>query len=337
MIRPLICAAMAAVLCVGNGAFGQARRNPQPETSAQTAGAASPSDFASCQPIGEAERTFYGPKTTYLKCAPALGQEDYGSVFVRFKPPSRTEFQGVDRRRKRDILSTLQRFFLPQQNSASLVLTLSLARQGAVGTAPPPEVPIAVVTLSSFTYDQNQGLRFSDNSETISNTVGYRFRIATGDRVRARIRVLYGRGTTSNIVGTITDLSKSLSMVGVLGAVSATAVQPLANIETSITNQALVDTRSDKATDLSFEPRGYSGLYVPVRIEPDRANDGSLFIALQRESSIFKSAVVEQGAVKFKVSGYDINSTNPIASTYFGDKTIAESLQTAVGTSFLSV
>ena len=280
-----------------------------------------PAKFAACKespPVG----TFaYGQKRVFTDCTPTRTNADYGRVYVRYSPPSRTPFAGLSNGKKRQVLRTLREFFLPNSNAGVVILNLTLVR--ADGT----EVPLDAIPLTSFSYDENNGLRYAESERVLSSNVGYRFRLSGGqssDSVKVQFMVAYTRNTTSNITGVVSDVSKATGAIGLLSPLSDVVLAPFKGLETKITAQGAIDSRSEFTPQLSFDPAGNNGMLINFHLEPGLPDDGYLFVALQREISIFSDAFVDNGAVKFKIAGTGVNSNGPIREAFIGGRRLED-------------
>ncbi|WP_156767841.1 hypothetical protein [Candidatus Viadribacter manganicus] len=252
---------------------------------------------------------------------PALTDQDYGAVRVRFTPPTSLNDVIPQSELRGTWLQALARRTVAQSARSAVVL-LEVRAAGPHVPAVLDDagqdigVPLTVMPLAVYRYDSRGGLGFTEVQSFADRVIGPRLLIHPDLLVRARVRVTFSQEDPSSLVSTLAPLVSAAAAFGAQGfLVDAFASQSLVenaqHVESLLRSTNDVDATSDTWADLSFE--GGNRLDYSFQLNPRARRDqsprpqGMLTLTLERRPSLFTRDLLPGAAPGRALPDYGTN------------------------------
>jgi hypothetical protein len=294
-----------------------------------------PVGYSQCQESGTPQAFQYGVARVYTRCIAPTGVEEYGRAFVQFAPPDGIGLAGVPAQgnRRREFLRTLRRYFVQNNNSGLITLSLTLNQDGQ-------RTPLDIIPLASFSYSEQNGVTVQNLVSNLSNQVGYRFRANSNTRIESQLLIRYTNRSDPQLLTRVEQLRQGLSGLGYLPAAQMRgAIAPLATIEQSIAQLFTTDNNSARPVTLAFEPAGLQAASFQFQLTPQNASpSGQLFIGITRDTTLFSGLRPELAGeprqLRFNLSAFGESETGPIQRGLIAGRTLNQLLPERMGASF---
>lgn len=255
---------------------------------------------------GEALSTHFGQMCLVRNDLPAITEEDYGVVRLRFRPPVGAGDVIPPNALRGSWLERLgQRVGNQQVNSAVILLEVRATGPGlqrVVGAdGANLGVPLALVPLAVYSFENRNGVKFNEVQDFADRVIGPRVLIRQDQSIRVRVKVAFSHENPASLVASLTPFVEVAAGFGghgwAVGAVrNEGLMQNLANIEGMLRSVNDVNGESTAWVDLNYE-QGANQLVYSIQLDPrperrSRRGEaprqlGVLTLSLERRPSLF--------------------------------------------------
>lgn len=267
-----------------------------------------PASFKKC--VAQSESS--DQQAYYVNCSqPDDSIDEYGNVFVQFLPGT-LDVDAIDQAKRRDFLRRIEAFFAPATNSAVISAEFRLKRENDdEGTL------LDTFPLMSFTKDDRKGLLLDQDIATLSNRIGYRFRISGDARVFVKITAIYTKNRNFQIVerlGQISKLLKPLGWVPMSAEKKLDAISQAKAIDTALRQEFRQRHELTTFMPLGYEEGAFLAGYRSVNLRSPLLPVGNFFVGLERRPSVLvdNARRKDDGTWDFNTPDFSVDTTERI-------------------------